>query len=80
MVARALAGLGAHFSITKALQIADTSLVVTIELLRLPLISPVGIVVYGEYGTITLLVGALLILVGNVINIYVNLPDRNKTI
>lgn len=76
----ALAGLAAHYSITKALQIADTSMVVTIDLLRIPLISLVGIIVYGEYGTITLFVGGLLILVGNALNIYTNLPERNKTI
>lgn len=74
----ALAGLGAHFSITKALQIADTSLVVTIDLLRLPLISLVGILLYGEYGTLTLFVGAVLILAGNGINIYVNLSKQQK--
>lgn len=80
ILALALAGLAAHYSITKALQIADTSMVVTIDLLRLPLISLVGIIVYGEYGTITLFVGGLLILVGNALNIYTNLPERNKTI
>jgi drug/metabolite transporter (DMT)-like permease len=76
----ALAGLAAHFSITKALQIAETSLVVTIDLLRLPLISLVGIILYGEYGPVTLLAGSLLILAGNAINIYANFPDRNKSI
>jgi drug/metabolite transporter (DMT)-like permease len=78
MVMLALAGLGAHFSITKALQLAETSLVVTIDLLRLPLISLVGILFYGEYGSVTLFIGASLILAGNGINIYANWPKTSE--
>jgi hypothetical protein len=53
----------------KALTLADATVVVPIDFLRLPLIALVGYLVYGEtldpYG----LLGAMLMLVGNLVNI-----------
>jgi len=63
-----LTALTAHFCITKAMKTTDASVVVTLDFLRLPLIAAVGVIVYGEAFKPMLLVGAALMLVGNLIN------------
>lgn len=63
-----LTALTAHFCITKAMKTTDASVVVTLDFLRLPLIATVGVLVYGEAFKPMLLVGAALMLVGNLIN------------
>lgn len=65
-----LTALTAHFCITKAMKTTDASVVVTLDFLRLPLIAAVGVLVYGEAFKPMLLVGAALMLVGNLINSY----------
>lgn len=62
--------LSAHYCMTKALQLADVSIVVTMDFLRLPVIALVGVVLYAEEFQISLLAGALLMLAGNLINLY----------
>lgn len=62
--------LSAHFCITHAMKCADAGIVVTLDFLRLPLIGVVGIVFYQEAFELALLFGALLMLVGNLINVY----------
>jgi drug/metabolite transporter (DMT)-like permease len=58
-------GLGAHFSMTNALKLADASLVMPVDFLRLPLIAVVGFMVYNESIDILVLVGAAIIFAGN---------------
>lgn len=58
-------GLGAHYSLTKALTLADVSLVNPVDFLRLPLIAVVGFLAYGEGVDVLVLVGAGMIFVGN---------------
>jgi drug/metabolite transporter (DMT)-like permease len=58
-------GLGAHYSLAKALTLADVSLVNPVDFLRLPLIAVVGFLAYGEGVDVLVLVGAGLIFVGN---------------
>lgn len=65
----AVAGLAAHFSLTKALSLAPASVVVPIDFLRLPVIAIVGSVFYGEALEKPVLIGAALIFVA----IYINL-------
>jgi len=60
-----VSGLAAHFSLAKALTLADVSLVNPVDFLRLPLIAVVGFLAYGEGVDILVLVGAGLIFVGN---------------
>ncbi|GBD42830.1 Riboflavin transporter [bacterium HR40] len=43
-----LCGLGAHYALSRALQLADALFVLPIDFLRLPLIALVGFFVYGE--------------------------------
>ncbi|MEZ5528655.1 MAG: DMT family transporter [Porticoccaceae bacterium] len=62
--------LTAHFCITSAMRRAEAGIVVTLDFLRLPLIGLVGIVFYQEQFEIALLLGALLMLAGNLINVY----------
>ncbi|MDP1519381.1 DMT family transporter [Porticoccus litoralis] len=62
--------LSAHFCITNAMKRAEAGIVVTLDFLRLPLIGLVGIVFYQEPFEMALLAGALLMLGGNLINVY----------
>ncbi|ODA35051.1 hypothetical protein A8L45_05065 [Veronia pacifica] len=64
--------LSAHYCLTKAMTYTEVTLVVTMDFLRLPLIAVVGVLLYGEKFEIALLVGALLMLIGNLLNIYGN--------
>jgi drug/metabolite transporter (DMT)-like permease len=57
----AVAGLTSHYSIARALRLADATVVVPMDFLRLPLIAVVGFVVYGEALSVWVLVGALII-------------------
>ncbi len=57
----AVAGLTSHYSIARALRLADATVVVPMDFLRLPLIAVVGFVVYGEALSAWVLVGALII-------------------
>ena len=65
-----LSGLTAHYCMTKAMQYAEATTVVTLDFLRLPLIALVGVWLYAEKLDITLLAGGLLMLAGNMVNIY----------
>jgi drug/metabolite transporter (DMT)-like permease len=57
-------GLSAHFCMTRAFRLADATLVVPIDFLRLPLIAVVGALVYGEAVEATTFVGAAVIFAG----------------
>ncbi|HYQ94540.1 MAG TPA: DMT family transporter [Burkholderiales bacterium] len=58
------AGLTAHFCLTRAVRIADATLVVPIDFLRLPLIAVVGMLFYGEPLEMPILLGAAVIFAG----------------
>lgn len=65
-----LSALSAHFCLTHAMKTTEVSVVVTLDFLRLPLIGVVGMALYGEGFKPMLLVGAALMLVGNLVNVY----------
>lgn len=65
-----LAALAAHFCLNKAMQNADVTIVVTLDFLRLPAIAVVGIVFYHEGISSGLILGSLLMLAGNLLNVY----------
>lgn len=71
-----LTGLSAHYCMVRALSLADATLVIPMEFLRLPLIALVGYALYGEHIDGFLALGAALILTGNVINL---MWERKKT-
>ncbi|WP_204114373.1 DMT family transporter [Shimia biformata] len=64
-----LAGLLAHFCLTTALSLAPATVVVPIDFIRLPAIAVVGLLVYGEALDIWVFVGAVVIFLGNYLNI-----------
>lgn len=68
-------GLSAHYCMVRALALADASVVVPMDLIRLPLIAIVGFILYEERVDLFLVMGAGLILSGNLINI---LWERTK--
>ncbi|WP_114767627.1 DMT family transporter [Vibrio rhodolitus] len=61
--------LSAHFCLSNAMKYADAAVVVTMDFLRLPAIAVIGALFYAEQVDVTLLVGAMLMLSGNVINL-----------
>ncbi len=63
-----LTGVSAHFSLSTALRFAPATTVAPMEFIRLPVIAVAGMLIYGEELKVSLLVGASLILAGNVIN------------
>lgn len=65
-----LTALTAHFCIAKAMTHADATVVVPMDFLRLPLVTAVGLLAYGETVDPWLLAGAGLILVGILQNLY----------
>ena len=63
------AGLAAHFCMTKSLSLAPASLVMPVDFARLPLIAVIGVVFYNESLDLYLVLGAILILVANYLNL-----------
>ena len=60
--------LSAHYCLTKAMQYAEVTMVVTVDFCRLPLIALVGVFLYSEEFEISLILGGTLMLIGNLIN------------
>lgn len=65
-----VAALGAHYCVTQAMKLSEAGVVVTLDFLRLPLIAAVGVVFYNEAFDSALLLGAALMLFGNLINLH----------
>jgi drug/metabolite transporter (DMT)-like permease len=57
----ALTALSAHYCLARAFRLADATVVVAMDFLRLPLIAVVGFVFYGEALQIWVLVGAVIV-------------------
>lgn len=68
------AGLTAHYCMVRALTLADATVVVTLDFLRLPLITLIGLWVYHEPADWYLAVGATLILAANLTNVFGKQP------
>ena len=65
-----VAGLMAHFCLTKALALAPATVVVPIDFARLPAIAVVGMLLYNEALDIWVFAGAAIIFAGNYVNIW----------
>ena len=73
-----IAGLLAHFCLTKALSIAPANIVMPIDFIRLPAIAVVGMLLYNEPLDALIFVGAGFIFAANYINIsFANRADQN---
>ena len=64
-----LMAISSHFCLAKALSLAEASVVVPIDFLRLPLIAVIGFLIYNEEIEIAVFAGALVIVAGNYYNI-----------
>lgn len=62
-------GMSAHYCLTRALKLADATVVVAMDSLRLPLVAVAGLVFYGEKLDWLVFAGAAVMLVGNFANI-----------
>lgn len=69
VIVMGLAGLGAHFSLTKALSLAPASVVTPVDFMRLPVIALIGMSHYGEPLDLWVFWGGAIILVANLLNI-----------
>jgi len=65
-----ITGLTAHFSLTSALANAPASVVAPMEFIRLPAITAIGFFIYDEKLAIWVILGAVLIIAGNLVNIF----------
>jgi drug/metabolite transporter (DMT)-like permease len=65
----ATTALSAHYCLTRALQLADASVVVPLDFLRLPLIAVVGLLFYGEPLNAWVLVGAAIVFAATWLNL-----------
>jgi drug/metabolite transporter (DMT)-like permease len=62
--------LSAHYTMTRALMLADITVVLPIDFIRMPLIAVLGYFLYAEPFSIWIFLGAVLIFSGNYYNIY----------
>ena len=65
----AVAGLVAHFCLTKALSLAPAAVVMPVDFARLPVIAVVGLVLYAEPIEAIVILGAVIIFGANYLNI-----------
>lgn len=71
-------GLSAHFCTAHALRLADQTIVVPMEFMRLPLIVLVGFLLYAEQAELLVLAGAALIFAGNYYSIFLENRARRE--
>ena len=65
----AVTALSAHYCLTRAFQLADATVVIPMDFLRLPLIAVVGFLFYGETVKIWVFVGALIVFAATWLNL-----------
>ena len=64
-----ITALTAHYCMARAFAIADATIVVPLDFLRLPLIAVIGYLFYNEMLDMFVMIGAFIMLLGNFINI-----------
>ncbi len=74
-----IAGLLAHFGLTRAFGLADAIIVAPMDFLRLPLIAIVGALAYGETLTTSLALGAAIVVVANGLNLWAERRAQART-
>lgn len=72
----AIAGLTAHYCLTSALSLAPATTVAPMEFVRLPVITLIGVALYDEQLVLAVSIGAVVILLGNFINIRAEYKKR----
>ena len=69
LLAVGICGLTAHFSLSSALGAAPAIIVAPMEFIRLPVFVVMGALIYGEELHVAVLIGALMIIGGNLLNL-----------
>jgi len=69
MVVVAICGTFSHYCLANAMRYADATIVVPMDFLRVPLTATAGWLIYGERLDVWTVLGAALILVGNLLNL-----------
>lgn len=64
-----LSALSAHYCLTRALKLADVGVVLPMDFLRLPMVAVLGFWLYGETVGLPFVLGTVLILLGNMVNL-----------
>ena len=78
VLAVGISSLTAHYCLAQALMRSDASTIMPIDFCRLPIIMFVGFSLYGELIDIWVLVGALVIVMGNSLNISQDSGDSTR--
>ena len=68
VMAIALTGLFAHYCMSKSMQLADVSVIISLDFLRLPMIAALGMWLYGEPLEVSVIFGGGLMLLANLVN------------
>ena len=68
VMAVALTGLSGHYCLSKAFQLADVSVVISVDFLRLPIIAAIGMWLYSETVEVSVIFGGALMIVANLVN------------
>jgi drug/metabolite transporter (DMT)-like permease len=70
LLAIGLTGMSAHFCLARAFQLADATVCIPVDFVRLPLAALVGWLFYNEGVSVWILLGALLIFAGNYYSVW----------
>jgi drug/metabolite transporter (DMT)-like permease len=76
LVLVAVLGFTAHYCIARALSLADAMVVAPMDFIRLPLIAVIGVLLYSEPLELWVLLGGVLVLLGNYGNL---MAERRKS-
>jgi len=79
-VGLAFGGLAAHYCLTRAYALADATVVVPLDFMRLPMIAVVGLMAYSEAIDLAVIIGGALIVFGNVMNIRAEAKSRRAQV
>jgi drug/metabolite transporter (DMT)-like permease len=74
MIVIAICGTFSHYCLTSAMRYADATIVVPMDFLRVPLTATVGWLLYSERLDVFTVLGAAMILVGNLLNLKPSAP------
>ncbi len=69
VVVVSICGLTAHYCLTTALSLAPATIVAPMDFVRLPVVTILGMILYNEELSRAVIIGASIIIVGNLINI-----------
>jgi drug/metabolite transporter (DMT)-like permease len=72
--------LSAHYTMTRALQLADVTVIIPIDFIRMPLMAVIGYFLYAEPFSAWIFLGAILIFSGNYFNIYYERKATNASL